>query len=631
MERSQEENIRLNFSCDGAPMHGTLTLALPGGESMTEAVALDSSADRAAFAQAACQRWPGLSRDALLAELDKLAARQHRAASRGGGGGDGDSAAKRIVALVRDAGVELWHAGEAAFATVPRGEHVEHWPVRSRAFRGWVAHRFFEQTKSVPNAEAMQAALSVIEGAARFDGPERTAAVRVAEHDGGVFIDLADDEWRVVRVTAAGWQLVRDCPVRFIRRHGMLPLPVPERGGAIGELRRFVNLAADSDWALLVGYLVCSLRPRGPYPVLVVTGEQGSAKSTACRLIRALIDHNAAPLHAAPRDTRDLAIAANNAWVIALDNVSHLPDWLSDAICRLATGGGFSTRTLYTDDEETIFDAQRPVIINGIGDFVTRGDLADRTVALSLPRIEEDRRRPESELWADFTAARPRLPGALLDAVACALRRLPGVRLPRLPRMADAALWATAAEPALGLPDGAFLRAYAGAREALADAALDASLVAPYVAALAAEGGWSGTAGELLERLGEMASDAARRDGWPRRPSTLGSEMRRIAPELRRAGVAVEFVRDRARRTIWIGPAGDSAATVRDSSPHGAVTPQVLTAQGCDSKMRDLSADPAGELLFDLPPACPDCGFLLDGPPGDSWGRCRVCAARALG
>ena len=59
-------------------------------------------------------------------------------------------------------------------------------------------------------------------------------------------------------------------------------------------------------------------------------------------------------------------IAATNGWCLAFDNVSVIQAWLSDALCRLATGGGFATRGLYTDDEETIIDAQRPVVLNGV-------------------------------------------------------------------------------------------------------------------------------------------------------------------------------------------------------------------------------------------------------------------------
>src|SRR5207247_939244 len=155
-------------------------------------------------------------------------------------------------------------------------------------------------------------------------------------------------------------------------------------GGQLSELRQFINVKDDDDWKLLVAFLTAALRPKGPYPVLVLHGEQGSAKSTTARVLRAMVDPNSSPLRSEPRDGRDLMIAANNACLVCFDNLSRIPRWLSDCICRLATGGGFSTRALYTNEEEALFDAQRPVIITGIEELASRGDLLERSIILYL-------------------------------------------------------------------------------------------------------------------------------------------------------------------------------------------------------------------------------------------------------
>jgi hypothetical protein len=327
-----------------------------------------------------------------------------------------------------------------------------------------LSRAFFQSTEGAPNSEAMQAALNVIEAKAHFDAPERTAHVRVAGADGRLYLDLGDETWRAIEIDADGWRIVDNPPVRFRRAAGMQALPVPERGGSIDTLRRFLNVQSDADFTLVVAWLLACLRDRGPYPLIVLSGEQGSAKSTFSAVLRALIDPNAAPLRALPRDDRDLFIAANNAHVLAFDNVSGMPGWLSDTLCRLATGGGFATRQLYTDQDETIFDACRPVVLNGIEDIVTRPDLADRALFLNLDPIPEERRRPEAEFWTAFNAERPQLLGALLDGVAEGLRRLPETRLPGLPRMADFALWATACEGAFW-PSGRFMSAYSSNRD----------------------------------------------------------------------------------------------------------------------------------------------------------------------
>src|SRR5262245_29198543 len=239
----------------------------------------------------------------------------------------------------------------------------------------------------------------------------------------------------------------------------MQPLPMPVRGGSVETLRLFLNIKTHADFVLAVAWVLACLRNRGPYPVIVLSGEQGTAKSTFAAILRALLDPSTAPLRALPRTDRDLFIAANTGHVPAFDNVSYLRAWLSDTLCRLATGGGFAVRQLYTDQDEVLFAAVRPVILNGIEDIVTRPDLADRAVFLTLEPIPDERRLEEEELWAAFEIERPRILAVLLDAVVQGLKRLPETHLPKLPRMADFAKWATACESAVW-PRGTFWAAY---------------------------------------------------------------------------------------------------------------------------------------------------------------------------
>ncbi len=355
---------------------------------------------------------------------------------------------------------EVWHTPSTdAFATIPVGDHDENWPVRSQTFKRFVSKEFYEEQQKALGNDALSAGINLIEARGLFGGQEHEAHVRVAEHKGNLYIDLGNDAWEVVEITANGWQVVAESPVKFRRSRSMLPLPKPECGGHVDELRGFLNVD-DSTWTLVVAWLVTALRPNVRFPVLALFAEQGSGKSTTGRLLRELVDPNAAPLRAEPRDARDLMIAANNSWCLAFDNLSYVPSWLSDALCRLSTGGGFATRELYTDQDEVIFDAMRPILLTSIEEVATRSDLLDRCVIVWLPAIPEDRRRPEAELIEAFREVRPRIFGALLDAVAGALRDLPETEVSGLPRMADFALWATAAESALGWSKGTFMAAY---------------------------------------------------------------------------------------------------------------------------------------------------------------------------
>ena len=324
-------------------------------------------------------------------------------------------------------------------------------------------------------------------------------------------MDLGDAAWRAVEITATGWNVVDAAPIKLLRSPSMRALPEPEAGCLIEELRQFfVNVKSDDDFLLVVAWLVAALRPQGPFPILVASGEAGSGKSVFSRMLRSLVDPSAAPIRAVPRDERDLVVSASNSWVLAFDNLSSVPAWLADALCRLATGSGFATRMLHTDRDEMIFEAARPVIINGITHLTDRADLADRSVTIHLAAIPDAERRPEDELLADFEAARPRILGALLDAVSRALANIATVRLDRAPRMADFAKWITAAEPGLGCEPGAFLAAYAGNRRDVVEAAFEADAVAVAIWKLITTDvpeGFQGTATELLTAINNIVPE----------------------------------------------------------------------------------------------------------------------------
>ena len=305
-------------------------------------------------------------------------------------------------------------------------------------------------------------------------------------------------------------------------------------------------------------------------------------------MLRAVIDPNTAALRAEPRDGRDLIIAATNGWIIGLDNLSHLSPWLSDAICRLATGGGFATRELYSDAEEALFDAQRPVILNGIEELATRGDLLDRAIILYLPAIPEDKRRPEKDLWRDFESHRASILGALLDAVSTALRTVDSIKLDRLPRMADFAIWASAAAPMLDYTPESFLAAYAGNREAAHELTLEANVITLYVRSLA-EKGCMGTASELLRRLDDAAADEIRRQKtWSTNGRALSNALRRMTPNLRAVGVDVRFTREGKRGTRTITLSRMSQPSMPDND---AKTSSASSASSATQENRQVMAD----------------------------------------
>lgn len=470
---------------------------------------------------------------------------------------DKPSVSSQLLEMVADAGVAAFCDRDGiAYATVAVGDHQETHTINGRAFKQWLRRLYYKNTGRPLAANPLTDVCGVLDAYAQFDGEQRDVFVRVAELDGTIYVDLCNRDWEVVAVTEHGWEITKSAPVTFRRARSMHPLPRPVPGGNVEQLRHFVN-CSDEDWPALLGCLISYFRPNGPFPVLSFLGEQGSAKSTSAKVLRRLIDPNGSPLRSSPSDDRDLMIAAKNSWLFTLDNMSSIPDWLSDALCRLATGGGFATRELYSNDEEAVFAASRPVIITGIGDVVGRSDLLDRSVLCYAPRIPEERRRSERELWREFEEACPLILGALLDGVSVGLRRHRSIRLEAPPRLADFAIWATACEPGLGLLPGAFMRSFQRSHESSIEVALESNPIAQPIRDLVEKhgGSLSLTATQLLAELNEALLGKGPPSGWPRSARALSMLVRRAAPDLRALGYALDFERaskdqDRARLIV---------------------------------------------------------------------------------
>jgi hypothetical protein len=480
------------------------------------------------------------------------------------------SQATRIVNMALEQGVELFHdLDDNAYMDVQVSGHHEIYSLRSRRGRMWLAGRHFQDTGKAAGSQSLADAINVLEAYA-LQADRRRVDVRIGRLGDAVYVDLGDDSWRTIEITEDGWRLLERSPLPFKRPRGLAALPDPVRGGSINELRPFLNLADDDDFVLIAAFLLSCLRGQKPYPILIINGEYGSAKSSTAAFIRALIDPNVAPLRSEPGDARDLMIAASNSHILAFDNLSHVR--LADDLSRLATGAGFSTRTLFENREEEIFEAARPIILNGIPELASQPDLVSRSLFVTLPAISDTNRRDERELWSRFEAARGRILGGLLDAVVEALRRSRTVRLVRKPRMADVALWIAAAEPACPWQPGRFLEVYDSNRRGTVDAVLDGDIVAATAESLAP---WLGTASDFLGEVNKRASDEQKRDRhWFKRPRQVRDALKRLAPPLREHGIDVTFgEKDTTRkrnRLIRIEQVATASSVASDPSGQSA-------------------------------------------------------------
>lgn len=455
-----------------------------------------------------------------------------------------ESLSTRVLQMARSAGAGTWKdAAGTPHVSLPIGRHWEHHPLKSDAesqVGRWLTQLFYQREgRALPSNVKKDVLETFIAGAlaSQVEFPTGRRVVRLGDH---VYLDLCNAEWEVVDVSPEGWRICKaeEVPVRFTRAPSMLSLPRPVEGGLVTDLRPFFN-CDEEGFKLISAWILVALSGAREYPILVFGGEAGSAKSTATRIARALVDPNEAPLRKTPKEERDLFISAKNAYVLTFDNLSTPPGWLADALCAIALDTGYACRSLYTDTGETIFRVACPIILNGITDQLSRADLADRAFGVTLHRIPAEQMRPKDELEAAFNAARPSVLGALLDAVASALARLPEVKLDRYPRMAQTAKFMAAAEPALGWEHGTFAALADRARAFVAGSVTEGD---PLLQALqdlirTNGGAWTfcGSATELRNMIAGNQPVPLPKN-WPPAPNKLTERLRRLAPQLRELG-----------------------------------------------------------------------------------------------
>jgi hypothetical protein len=441
-----------------------------------------------------------------------------------------------------------------AYASFRVDGHRETHQVRGNLFELWLRKLFFDQTRRAPGRTAIQDAIETLAARALYEGEQMQVHLRVAEIDGVIYVDLGDQEWNIVRVDQESWTVCSSDVARFWRPDGFESLPMPEHGGTVELLRPLMNLSDDQQWLLFKACLVAPFRTHGGYPVLLVTGGQGSGKSSLTRVFKHFTDPGLAPLLSAPRNEKDLMVSAQGQHVMAFENISSIPNWLSDAMCRISTGAATASRKLYTDATVMLLQAKRLQVINGIGDVINRPDLLERSVTLQMAPIMGPQRQTEYELAINLANAAPKVMGAIFKALSNGLRNIEDVELSEPPRMADFAQWAVACGSALGYTEQEFLDAYAADQEGQHLTAIEASPIGSLLLHFVeAAGSWEGPASELMNALLHHDSRDYPGKYWPQSPGALSGVLERLKPALKGVGVTFERgPRTASSRTVYL-------------------------------------------------------------------------------
>ncbi len=462
--------------------------------------------------------------------------------------------AQRLFGL---ASSRLFHTPDyVPYAVIEVRNHFEIWPIRTENFRLSLARLFLQTAGKLPCKAVIKKASEELEWLALLAGQKREVFNRIVKLGDVIYVDLANSEWEQVKITADGWNVISciDSPARFIRTPGMLELPRPIKGGSLKSLKNFLNIENEEAFILITSWLLGAMNPDAPFPILILHGVQGSSKSTTIEILRSCIDPSVSILRTLPKSERDLQISASKSWVQSFDNISSLSQRMSDAFCRLSTGGGCASRKLYTNDSEVILNAMRPIILGGIPNFETQNDLLDRAIIVNLPHIPKGKRRDEGKIKEAWKREMPGIFGALCDAVSAAIGNLGKVKLGTLPRMADFARFVVAAEPALPWNNGMFLKAYENNRAELVDIAIDADPAGTFVLEfMDKRDEWFGTHSELLESLKNIVPKSIQRiKEWPKSPNSLSNRLMKLEAFLIKKGIKIERKRRADKRIITL-------------------------------------------------------------------------------
>ncbi|MBK9386431.1 MAG: hypothetical protein IPN34_16590 [Planctomycetes bacterium] len=503
-------------------------------------------------------------------------ARERAEAEQSADGGD-QSLVKKLIAIGMKAELFATPSHEA-FAALELNGHRETHRLSSTEFNRWIRHRAWKELGEAPGTATVETAILALEAQALFEGARRELHLRVCRTDDGLWYDLADSEWRAVHITPAGWNIVERPPILFRRYAKTQAQHAPIRGGSLELLRRHLGIRDERSWRLVVVWLLAAFIPGSPRCGLILTGEQGTAKSSRTRMLRRALDPCFTELLPVPENVLELAQSAMHGWLLAFDNLSKLSIGISDALSRIITGDGNEKRKLFTDEEDVLWAYRRIVVLNGIGSFATRPDLLERSIKIELEPFSDGQRIPEEVVFQRFAADLPQILGAVFDALVKVLAILPSVDAPDGIRMMDFAKIGVAVEKSLGWPNGEFVVAMRGDADSKVEDAVEDSVVAQALIRLGEESeskGWRGTSTELLTLLKKTmeAEESTHSKSWPKSAAGLSSELKRIAPVLRRLGITIDAnrgghagTRDKVIRWCTVSPESSSALSASSAS-----------------------------------------------------------------
>lgn len=452
------------------------------------------------------------------------------------------SQAEKLLEIVHNYEIKLYvNQVNSVYVAVNNNEHKELWAIDSSFFSEWLQGIYYKECGKPIRMESVKQVISILSAKARFETGENVILFnRVAESKGEIWYDLSNKMWQAIKVTKNEWNVINNPPVLFERFGHQKEQVLPVKGGDIRKIFHYVNVK--DNHTLFLCWLVSCFVPEIPHTISVIYGEKGAAKSTACTILKRLIDPSTLDTLTLQNDQRTLVVNLSNHWYLPFDNISTISTETSDMLCRAVTGGGVQQRKLCTNAEDYVFTFKRCISLNGISNVARRADLLDRSVLFELNRISEKDRKEIREIYSDFEHDRGSILGGIFDTLAKAMKIYDSVKLERLPRMADFAKWGYAIGEALGGCGDKFLEEYKANQQQSNLEVINSDIVAMLIVMFMEQREcWHGYAHQLLTALQKVASVHeidSKSQGIPSQPNALTRRMGNIKSNLEEVGIS---------------------------------------------------------------------------------------------
>ena len=321
--------------------------------------------------------------------------------------------------------------------------HFEIQPLESKAYEHHLIQELYKIHGNRLNQKAVDRVISIIGSEIISNRVSYKLHIRIAWYNDAIWYDLADPLWRAIRIDESGRCLVQKPPILFKRMQHMQEQVVPVSGGKISTLFDFINVPKEFR-LLLLADLMSSFIPDIDYPITVFWGKPGTGKTSACRVLKSLVDPSIADVLSLPGTEKEMVQVMSKNHMTVFDNISRISAKESDILCRASTGGAFMNRTLFQNDDDLIRELHQPVVLNGLYQLGVANDLISRCIFFELEKINSPNMITTTEFFEKFNQEKPLILGKIFDCISKSMKNKKDIKITHHKRMGDFTDWSVA-------------------------------------------------------------------------------------------------------------------------------------------------------------------------------------------